>query len=87
MRALDHKKKILKRLFDFGEKLTATDFSHVSNPNQYFVELEKMRLIKSEWGTKGNAKVKFRFVPSDYKDRVEKYLSHSVVTHESQSSL
>jgi len=84
MKNLSHKLNILKILFTTQKKLTATDFSYVSNPNQYFVELENQELIKSEWGNKGNTKVKFRFVPSEYRDRVEEYLSTRIKFNESQ---
>ncbi len=76
MSASSHKYNLLKRLYNTGLKLTATDFSHVSNANQYFVELEHQDLIKSEWGKKGDAKVKLRFVGEDQKERVEKYLDN-----------
>lgn len=74
MSASTHKYNLLKRLYDTGLKLTATDFSHVSNANQYFVELENQDLIMSEWGEKGNARVKLRYVAEHQRDRVEKYL-------------
>lgn len=76
MSASTHKYDLLKRLYNTELKLTATDFSHVSNANQYFVELEHQDLITSEWGKKGNAKVKLRFVGEDQKKRVEKYLDN-----------
>ncbi len=76
MSASTHKYNLLKRLYDTELRLTATDFSHVSNANQYFVELEHQDLITSEWGKKGNAKVKLRFVGEDQKERVEKYLDN-----------
>jgi hypothetical protein len=47
----------------------------VSNANQYFVELEHQDLITSEWGVKGEAKVKLRFVADGQIERVEKYLN------------
>lgn len=71
---LTHKCSILKILFDTELKLTATDFSFISNANQYFVELENQGLISSEWGTKGKAKVKLRFVSKKQKDQAKKYL-------------
>lgn len=76
MSASTHKYNLLKRLYDTEIKLTATDFSYVSNANQYFVELEHQDLITSEWGKKGNATVKLRFVGEDQKERVEKYLDN-----------
>lgn len=69
-----HKRNILKKLYDTGLKLTATDFSYVSNANQYFVELEAQDLITSIWGKKGKAKVKLRFIDTYQIERVKKYL-------------
>ena len=71
---LTHKYNILKFLYDTGLKLTATDFSYVSNANQYFVELESQGLISSEWGSKGKSKVKLRFVAKKQRDKAKKYL-------------
>ena len=71
-----HKYNLLKKLYDTGLKLTATDFSHVSNANQYFVELEHQDLITSEWGRKGKAKVKLRFIAGHQLKRVKKYLDN-----------
>ena len=80
-----HKLNILKVLLDANEGLTATDFTHISNPNQYFVELEEKGLIKSKWGFKGDAKVKFRFVTNDTREKAMQYLKpHS--TNESKGS-
>lgn len=71
---LTHKYNILKILYNTGLKLTATDFSYVSNANQYFVELENQGLISSEWGTKGKSKVKLRFVSKKQRENAKKYL-------------
>ena len=71
---LTHKYNILKILFETGLKLTATDFSYVSNANQYFVELENQGLINSEWGKKGKSKVKLRFVSKKQREKAKKYL-------------
>jgi len=71
---LTHKYNITKILYDTGLKLTATDFSYVSNANQYFVELENQGLISSEWGTKGKSKVKLRFISKRQKDKAKTYL-------------
>jgi len=70
----NHKYNLLKTLNRTGLKLTATDFSHISNANQYFVELENQNLITSEWGRKGKAKVKLRFVADHQKEDAKKYL-------------
>jgi len=69
-----HKYNLLKKLYDASLKLTATDFSHISNANQYFVELEQQGLITSEWGKKGESRVKLRFITAEQKERVERYL-------------
>lgn len=66
MNSQTHKIRILEKILSSGEK-TATDFSHVSNANQYFVELEKMGILFSYWGTKGDAKVKYRDVANRHK--------------------
>lgn len=76
MSASPHKYNLLKKLYDTELKLTATDFSYVSNANQYFVELENQGLITSEWGRKGKGKVKLRFVALEQKERVKKYLDN-----------
>lgn len=71
---LTRKYNILKILYDTGLKLTATDFSYVSNANQYFVELENQDLLTSEWGIKGKQKVKLRFVSKKQREKAKKYL-------------
>lgn len=76
MSASTHKYHLLKKLYDTELKLTATDFSYVSNANQYFVELENQGLITSEWGKKGKAKVKLRFVDTAQRQKVKKYLDN-----------
>lgn len=82
MKTLSHKLHILKTLFDSDVKLTATDFSYVSNANQYFCELELQGLIKSEWGKKGNAKVKLRYVPNELREKAKKFLSTHIKSNE-----
>ena len=66
MNSQSHKVRIVETILQDGAK-TATDFSHVSNPNQYFVELEKMGILFSYWGKKGKAKVKFRDILNRHK--------------------
>lgn len=66
MNGQTHKIRILEAILCEGEK-TATDFSHVSNANQYFVELEKMGILFSYWGMKGDAKVKYRDIANRHK--------------------
>jgi len=82
---LSHKLFILKTLIESDVMLTATDFSYISNANQYFVELEAQKLIKSEWGKKGKAKVKLRFVPNEWREKAQKFLNtHSKSHNESK---
>jgi len=69
-----HKLNILKVLFDTKLKLTATDFSYVSNANQYFVELENQGLITSEWSYKGKAKVKKRFIAPSQRIKAKRFI-------------
>lgn len=70
----NHAKTILKELHKTKSKLTATDFSYISNPNQYFCELEDAGLIVSEWGEKGSARVKLRYINNSNIAKVEKVL-------------
>jgi len=76
MSASTHTYNLVKKLYDTGLKLTATDFSYVSNANQYFVKLERQDLVTSEWGRKGKAKVKLRFIADHQRERVKKYLDN-----------
>ncbi|MDR0467542.1 MAG: hypothetical protein LBG67_01680 [Campylobacteraceae bacterium] len=75
MKEKTHKIDILRRLYVGGEKLTATDFSYISNPNQYFVALENEGFTISEWGHKGKARVKYRFIPLNQREKVNKFLN------------
>lgn len=59
MRCAKLERYITKVILEEGEK-TATDFSHISNANQYFCNLEKDGILKSRWGSKGIARVKYR---------------------------
>jgi len=86
MKTLSHKLHILKTLLHSDIKLTATDFSYVSNANQYFCELELQGLIKSEWGKKGKSKVKLRYVPNELRDKANKYLSTRTNRNEAGSN-
>ena len=70
----NHAKAILKELHKTKGRLTATDFNYISNPNQYFCELEDAGLITSEWGTKGDSRVKLRFINNTQLVKVEKVL-------------
>ena len=70
-----HKYNILKKLYETGLELTARDFSFISNTNQYFVELEAQDLITSEWATRGEARVKIRYITAKQLKKAKKYLS------------
>ncbi len=85
MKTLSHKLHILKTLIESDVKLTATDFSYVSNANQYFCELELQGLIKSEWGKKGNSKVKLRYVPNEIREKARKFLSTHIKSNEAEN--
>jgi hypothetical protein len=74
MNASTHKYYILKKLYETELRLTATDFSYVSNANQYFVELENQELLTSAWGKKGKSRVKLRFIAEHQKIKAKKYL-------------
>ena len=86
MKTLTHKLHILETLFNSDVKLTATDFSYVSNANQYFCELELQGLMKSEWGKKGKSRVKLRYVPNELREKVRKFLSTHIKANETQRS-
>lgn len=79
-----HKLRILKTLYETGRALTATDFTHVSNINQYFVELERAGLIASFWGVYGNARVKFRLILVEQRQKVREYLEKHGVLKEAK---
>ncbi len=71
MRGTQHKVRLLEGMLT-GDK-TAVDYHYVSNANQYFVSLEKMELIVSYWGYKGNARVKYRHVIDE--DKAIEYIN------------
>ena len=73
-RRLTHKLNILETLLFSDIRLTATDFGYISNPNQYFAELENQGLITSVWGLKGKARVKLRYIANKKKIRASNYL-------------
>jgi len=83
LRVNSHAHHILETLYYTGSKLTATDLSHVSNANQYFCKLEQLGLITSERGFKGKSKVKYRFISSDQRKKVENLLKDD--SHESKN--
>jgi len=87
MSAISHKLGILKKLYQGKEKLTATDLSQISNPNQYFCTLENLGLITSEWGLKGNARVKYRFIEPQQNSKVVKYLKSFGVIEDNQDEV
>ncbi|WP_445141812.1 hypothetical protein [Campylobacter sp.] len=58
---------IVKIMLERGE-VTASDIAHISNSNQYFVTLERLRIAASRWHTRANGtKCKMRFI----KDRAK----------------
>ena len=61
MKSTSHKITIVTALMHGGE-MTATDFGFISNPNQYFCDLEKSGILKSREGTRGSARVKLRSI-------------------------
>jgi len=69
-----HAKAILKKLYETKSKLTATDFNYISNPNQYFCELENAGLITSEWAKRGDAKVKLRYIANNQLKKAKQVL-------------
>ena len=70
----NHKHTILKKLYDTGLHLTATDF-YVSNANQFLCELESQELIKRyKMKRKNMSPFKLAYIPDEFKERVEKYL-------------
>ena len=71
MRSKTHKQRIIEVILKQGQK-TATNFHYISNANQYLVDLEKIGILKSEWGKLGSAKVKFRTIND--KDKALKFL-------------
>ncbi len=82
---LSHKLHILKTLLDSDIKLTATDFSYISNANQYFVELESQGLIKSEWvKEEGKTPFKLRFIPSECREKAEDFFSRHTTSNEAK---
>ncbi|MDQ1339449.1 MAG: hypothetical protein QG567_601 [Campylobacterota bacterium] len=74
MRCAKHERYIVKIILEEGEK-TATDFSHISNANQYFCNLEKEGILKSRWGVKGIARVKYRRIANI--EKAMKFLGRS----------
>lgn len=53
-------------------QITASLCSHISNANQYFVELEHEGLCISTWGKLGDARVKWRHIPLNKINEVKK---------------
>ena len=77
MRYFKHERYIVKVILEEGEK-TATDFSHISNANQYFCNLESQGILKSRWGIKGIARVKYRRIAN--LERAMKFLGKSYIS-------
>lgn len=81
MKSQTHKKRLIEMML---EKHTTSALVHgMSNPNQYFCELEKEGFCKSVWGFKGKARVKFRFIPDDKVEDVKKH--YGIVSNTSQN--
>lgn len=60
--ARTNKQTLVRIMLDRGE-VTASDVAHISNSNQYFVELEKLGISSSRWHTRANGtNCKMRFI-------------------------
>ncbi|MCZ6162925.1 hypothetical protein [Campylobacter ureolyticus] len=66
MRTETRKKQLLRLMLEKGE-ITASEVFHISNSNQYFVELENQGITKSRWilDENGRRKCKARSI-KDY---------------------
>ncbi|MCZ6102898.1 hypothetical protein [Campylobacter ureolyticus] len=66
MRTETRKKQLINLMLKKGE-ITASEVFHISNSNQYFVELENQGITKSRWilDEKGRRKCKARSI-KDY---------------------
>ena len=66
MRTETRKKQLVSLMFKKGE-ITASEVFHISNSNQYFVELENQGITKSRWvlDENGRRKCKARSI-KDY---------------------
>ncbi|WP_170000000.1 hypothetical protein [Campylobacter sp. RM9328] len=61
-------KQILVRLMLERGEITASDVAHISNSNQYFVELEALGISDNRWHTRDNGtKCKMRFIKNRQK--------------------
>lgn len=66
MKTETRKKQLISLMFKKGE-ITASEVFHISNANQYFVELENQGITKSRWilDENGRRKCKARSI-KDY---------------------
>ncbi|WP_311337119.1 hypothetical protein [Campylobacter ureolyticus] len=66
MKTETRKKQLISLMFKKGE-ITASEVFHISNSNQYFVELENQGITKSRWilDENGRRKCKARSI-KDY---------------------
>ena len=63
MRQARTNKQILVRIMLERGEVTASGVAHISNSNQYFVELEKLGISGSRWHTRANGtNCKMRFI-------------------------
>lgn len=73
MKSSSHKKRLVEEMLK-RDDVTCCTVTHIANANQYFCELEKEGICKSEWGYKGKARAKFRFIPNDKIEKAKKYV-------------
>lgn len=58
---LTHKARLIRLMLERGE-ITASQVTGISNPNVYFVELERAGICQHREGTLGNARVRWRSI-------------------------
>jgi hypothetical protein len=73
MSTKSHERHIVEVIFNTGAK-TATDFSYISNANQYFCNLVDKGILKSTWVKLGDATVKMRSI--DNREKAMKFLGY-----------
>ena len=75
MKKSTHKLNILKKLYETGLHLTATDFK-ASNANQYLRELESQGLVIRYWvRNEGETPFKLAYVSDETREKATKYLN------------
>ena len=70
MNTYTHKKRLIEEMLQ-RNNVTCCTVTHIANANQYFCELEKEGLCKSEWGKLGKSRVKWRFIPLHKVDKAK----------------